>query len=107
MIVPIKHSSSIIILMIFIATGITIIILPSVHGSAVQRDRFGISEVYPSAVNDNEWYSLWDDGHVRTIGSGQRDPYDQNFEVTGNMRTTDSSNKDANNLHTDGSSQGL
>lgn len=54
----IKHSASIIILLVFVATGITIIILPSVHGSAVQTDRFGISEIYPLAVNGNEWYSM-------------------------------------------------
>jgi hypothetical protein len=66
---------------------VIVTIIPSVFGS-VQRDKFGISELYPSAINGNEWYSAWDNGYTRTIGSGQRDPYDNNFEVTGNGEVT-------------------
>jgi hypothetical protein len=82
----IKHLI-LIILLVFVTTSITITILPPVLGS-IQRDRFGISEIYSSAVNGTEWYSAWENGQMRTIGSGQRDPYDKNFEVTGNGEVT-------------------
>jgi hypothetical protein len=37
---------------------ITIIItIPTV--AIAQEDRFGISELYPSATNGTEWYSTW------------------------------------------------
>jgi hypothetical protein len=48
-----------------------------------QEDEFGISEIYPSTKNGTEWYSKWDNGHSRIIEFGQRDRYDNVFEVTG------------------------
>jgi hypothetical protein len=75
---------------LLVSVAISIIIAtisPSVLGS-IQRDMFGISELYPSAVNGTEWYSTWENGNMRSIGSGQRDPYDKNFEVTGNGQVT-------------------
>lgn len=81
---------SITILLVFVTTTaiiVTFTVVPPVFGSA-QIDRFGISELYPSATNGTEWYSVWDNGYTRTIGSGQRDPYDNNFEVTGNGEVT-------------------
>src|SRR5919106_2554172 len=82
----IKHLILVAILLVSVNTSIIITLSPSALG--VQRDRFGISEIYPSAVNGTEWHSMWEDGHTRIIGSGQRDPYDKNFEVTGNGEVT-------------------
>ena len=60
---------------------ITIIItIPTV---AIAQDRFGISELYPSATNGTEWYSTWNNGHDRTLEFGERDSYDERFEVSG------------------------
>jgi hypothetical protein len=56
---------------------ITIIItIPTV--AIAQQDRFGISELYPSATNGTEWYSTWNNGHDRTLEFGERD--DDSFE---------------------------
>jgi hypothetical protein len=42
---------------------ITIIItIPTV--AIAQEDRFGISELYPSATNGTEWYSTWNNGPI-------------------------------------------
>jgi hypothetical protein len=61
---------------------ITIIItIPTV--AIAQHDRFGISELYPSATNGTEWYSTWNNGHDRTLEFGERDSYDDSFEVSG------------------------
>jgi hypothetical protein len=85
----VKYLTLIIILFTFITTIVIVAftIIPPVFGS-VQIDKFGISELYPSATNGTEWYSAWDNGITRTIGSGQRDPYDNSFEVTGNGEVT-------------------
>lgn len=51
---------------------ITIIItIPTV--AIAQEDRFGISELYPSATNGTEWYSTWNNGRDRTLEFGERD----------------------------------
>ena len=61
---------------------ITIIItIPTV--AIAQQDRFGISELYPSATNGTEWYYTWNNGHDRTLEFGERDLYDDSFEVSG------------------------
>ena len=61
---------------------ITIIItIPTV--AIAQEDRFGISELYPSATYGTEWYSTWNNGHDRTLEFGERDSYDDSFEVSG------------------------
>lgn len=78
------------ILLVFVTSTIIIVtftVIPPVSGS-VQTDKFGISKLYPSATNGTEWYSTWDNGYTIIIGSGQRDPYDNNFEVTGNREVT-------------------
>jgi hypothetical protein len=63
----------------------TILIISPMITFAVE-DRFGITKIYPSARNGTEWYSTWDNGYDRVIEFGQTDPYDNNFEVTGNGR---------------------
>ena len=65
-----------------VAIIITILItVPTV--AIVQQDRFGISELYPSASNGTEWYSTWNNGQDRTLEFGERDSYDDSFEVSG------------------------
>jgi hypothetical protein len=65
-----------------VAIIITILItLPTV--AIAQQDRFGISELYPSAANGTEWYSTWNNGHDRTLEFGERDLFDDSFEVSG------------------------
>jgi hypothetical protein len=78
-----------IVVILFISVIITsgISTMPSTLAT-LQKDRFGITEIYSTASNGTEWYATWEDGQNRTIGSGQRDPYNKNFEVTGNGEVT-------------------
>lgn len=65
-----------------VAIIITIIItIPTV--AIAQQDRFGISELYPSATNGTEWYSTWNNCHDRTLEFGEGNSYDDSFEVSG------------------------
>jgi hypothetical protein len=60
-----------------VAIIITIIMaIPTV--AIAQQDRFGISELYPSASNGTEWYSTWN-AHYRTLKFGERDSYDDSL----------------------------
>jgi hypothetical protein len=56
------------------------------HTNCCNCSRFGISELYPSATNGTEWYSTWNNGHDRTLEFGERDSYDDSFEVSGEVK---------------------
>ncbi len=43
-----------------------------------------IAEIYASAAGGRTWYANWDNGHGRTLTSGQRDPYDPLVRARGN-----------------------
>jgi hypothetical protein len=38
---------------------------------------------YTQATNGTEWYSTWNNGHDRMLEFGERDSYDDSFEVSG------------------------
>jgi hypothetical protein len=44
------------------------------------KDRFGITELYPTSPDGMEWSSSWDNGHARTIGNAI-DPDDKWFDA--------------------------
>ncbi|MEO9363895.1 MAG: hypothetical protein ABI348_08345 [Nitrososphaera sp.] len=44
------------------------------------KDRFGITELYPTAAGGMEWFSSWDNGDARTIGNAI-DPDDNWFDT--------------------------
>jgi hypothetical protein len=50
------------------------------------RDRFGVSELYPTAPGGMEWSSKWDNGNARTFGN-TFDPDDSWFETTHGIGT--------------------
>jgi hypothetical protein len=51
-------------------------------------DRFGIQMLYPTPPGGRVWSSTWDNGHSRSLNSGQRDPYDSQFVVRGDVDPT-------------------
>jgi hypothetical protein len=48
--------------------------------SLTQKDRFGITELYPTAPGGIEWSSNWDDGHARMFGN-DTDPDENWFDT--------------------------
>jgi len=48
--------------------------------SSPLKDRFGITELYPTIASGMEWSSSWDNGHTRTIGNAI-DPDDKWFDT--------------------------
>jgi hypothetical protein len=50
------------------------------------KDRFGIEKKYPTIQGGREWFAKWDNGITRSVLSGDRDPYDSEFLVTGDVR---------------------
>jgi len=46
-------------------------------------DRFGIKELYPSALQGRSWAAVWDNGLERKLTSGDRDPDDAEFIMRG------------------------
>ncbi|HVX03464.1 MAG TPA: discoidin domain-containing protein [Nitrososphaera sp.] len=57
------------------------------------EDRFGITELYPSALGGIEWTSKWDDGNPRQFGNTV-DPGDSWFETTHGIGTYTVDGKD-------------
>jgi hypothetical protein len=53
---------------------------------AINLDRFGIAKLFSGSDDSRQWYAAWDDGHERSIDSGDPDPYDATFHVHGTGR---------------------
>lgn len=55
----------------------------TVIAPAITKDRFGIAMIYKTIPSGREWYSNWDNGKVRTLLSGERDPYNSELVARG------------------------
>lgn len=45
----------------------------------LDKDKFGIKKIYPTAINGRSWYSKWDNGHTRSWTDQSNDQYDSEF----------------------------
>jgi hypothetical protein len=59
---------------------------PTAGNPPTLKDRFGITELYPTAPGGMEWSSKWDNGNARTFGN-TFDPDDSWFETTHGIGT--------------------
>ena len=54
-------------------------------------DKFGITELHPTAAGGREWFSKWNNGHARSWDDNSNDPDDSEFwtkdKGTGSWKT--------------------
>lgn len=58
----------------------------------MEKDKFGITKIYPTRSLGREWYSNWGNGEARTILSGETDEFDSQMRASGDGTWTTTGN---------------